>query len=392
MNHRSATVATLVATLLAADPAVRAADMDFDPESGLIWRMGEAKDSPSLTLDGRFHGDYARYDDDVTLLEDGTLLRRLRPALTLDWGDWRAKVDYEFNDRSQGVHTAFVEYRGFRRTAIRVGAQPVQFGLEAAGSSNANPFMERSLASSALAPGSMAGVSIRRWNDHWSYSAGLYGNDINDDEQRGLDGYGLIGRATGLPYHRDGGRVHFGISLEYRNGSSDAELRYRTRPESNVDGTRLVDTGRILDAERLGTEAVELAWQHRSLLVGGELLAAQAELKDGNSLAFSGWQVTASWFPTGERRKYSESYGAFGGVEPKHRWGAVELKARVSAVDLVDGVVNGGKQSNEAIGVNWWYSENIRVLAEYVRVHADPNRNGITEDPSILQARVQIAF
>jgi len=394
MSFPVRTVALAVSALLASAvaPAARSADLDFDPDSGLTWHMGDGKNSPSLTLDGRFHGDYARYDDDVTLFDDGVLLRRLRPALTLDWGDWRAKVDYEFNDRSQGVHTAYVEYDGFKRTALRAGAQPIAFGFEASGSSNTNPFMERSLASSALAPGSMAGLSIRRWNDHWSYSAGAYANDINDDEQRGLDGYGLIGRATGLPVHSDGNRVHLGISLEYRQADSNAELRYRTRPESNVDGARLVDTGPIPDVERLGTEAIELAWQHRSVLVSGEFLASQAELKAGNSLAFNGWQVTGSWFVTGERRKYSTGYGAFGGVEPAHKWGAIELKARVSSVDLDDGLFQGGKESNEAIGVNWWYSENIRVLAEYVMVHADPNRNGIKEDPSILQARVQIAF
>jgi phosphate-selective porin OprO/OprP len=385
-----AAVAALLAGALPA--AAHASDFDFDPDSGLTWHMGDGKNAPSLTLDGRFHGDYAQYDPDVTPLDDGALLRRLRPALTLEWGDWKAKVDYEFNDRSQGVHTAYVEYDGFKRSVLRVGAQPIAFGLEASGSSNTNPFMERSLASSALAPGSMAGVSFRKWSSRWNFMAGAYGNDINDDEQRGLDGYGVVGRATGVPFKSDAARVHVGVSLEYRNADSSAELRYRTRPESNVDGTRLVDTGAIAGINKLGTEAVELAWQYRSLLLGGEYVMSQAERDAGTSLAFSGWQVTGSWFATGERRRYSEAAGSFGGVKPNHKWGAVELKARASSVDLDDGDVTGGKERNEAVGINWWYSQNIRVLAEYVMVHTDPGRNGIAEDPSVLQARVQIAF
>ena len=394
MKSRRSAAAVTVAALLAsaAHTTVQAADLDFDPDSGLTWTIGDGKNAPSLKLDGRFHGDYAEYSDDVTPLEDGFLLRRLRPALTFEWGDWKAKADYEFNDRSQGVHTAYVEYDGFKRTVIRAGAQPMSFGLEASGSSNTNPFMERSLASSALAPGSMAGLSLRKWDKRWNFTVGAYGNDINDDEQRGLDGYGLVGRATGVPYKSDAMRMHVGVSLEFREADSNAELRYRTRPESNVDGTRLVDTGAIAGVNRLGTEAVELAWQYRSLLLSGEFLQSQAEMDRGGSLAFNGWQMTASWFPTGERRKYSEAFGAFGGVNPKHKWGAIELKARASDVDLVAGVVNGGKEHNEAFGVNWWYSENIRVLSEYVLIHTDPGANGIAEDPSVVQVRVQIAF
>ena len=267
-------VAVTAAALLAsaAHTTVQAADLDFDPESGLTWTIGDGKNAPSLKLDGRFHGDYAEYSDDVTPLEDGFLLRRLRPALTFEWGDWKAKVDYEFNDRSQGVHTAYVEYDGFKRTVMRAGAQPLSFGLEASGSSNTNPFMERSLASSALAPGSMAGLSLRKWDKRWNFTVGAYGNDINDDEQRGLDGYGLVGRATGVPYKSDAMRMHVGVSLEFREATSNAELRYRTRPESNVDGTRLVDTGAIAGVNRLGhitrqgpgtarKYLVEAAWQ-----------------------------------------------------------------------------------------------------------------------------------
>lgn len=392
MTRTSCLAVSLGAMLAAAPLAARSSDLEFDPDSGLTWNMGDRESSPSLTLDGRFHGDYARYDDDVTPFDDGTLLRRLRPALTFEWGDWKAKVDYEFNDRSRGVHTAYVEYGGFKRAALRVGAQPVPFGLDASGSSNTNPFMERSLPSTTLAPGSMVGVSYRRWANRWSFMAGAYGNDITDEEQRGLDGYSVVLRATGVPYKSDSGRLHFGASLEFRDARPDAQLRYRTRPESNVDGTRLIDTGALAGVGRLGTEAIELGWQYRSLLLGGEFLASQAEREGGGTLTFDGWQVTGSWFLTGERRKYSEGSGAFGGVEPGHRWGAVELKARVSEVDLDDGDVTGGKERNEAVGVNWWYSQNIRVLAEHVWIHTDPGRNGIAEDPSVMQVRVQIAF
>ncbi len=395
MNLRTAVVGALVLGLSLAATTAEAAKpksgLDFDEDTGLTLRLGDGRKAPKLVLDGRIHADYAQFGSDGNTLNDGFLLRRARPALSLDLGDWKIKGEYEFSPRSKGIRQAWVDYSGFKRTSLRLGNQPTSFGFESTGSSNDNPFMERSVAS-VLAPGIMLGVTLRKWDDRWNVTLGAHTNDISDDEQRGLDGRGVTLRVVGQPYKARRTRLHLGASMEVRDANAVGTLRYRTRPESNVDGRRLVDTGVINGVDGLVTAAVEGAWQRGPLLVNGEYLRSRVATTTGPDLEFSGWQATASYFLTGERREYSEAMGAFDAVDPRRKWGAVELKARVSEVDLNDGVYSGGTEKNEAFGVNWWYSAKIRVLAEYIRVHANPGANGLVQDPTVAQVRLQVSF
>lgn len=392
---RAAVVGALVFGLSIAVPAANAAKpksgLEVDEESGLTLRFGDGRKAPKLVLDGRIHADYAQYSSDGAALNDGFLLRRARPALALDLGDWKIKGEYEFSPRSKGIRQAWVDYSGFKRTSLRLGNQPTSFGFESSGSSNDNPFMERSVAS-VLAPGIMLGLTMRKWDDRWNVTLGAHTNDISDDEQRGLDGRGVTLRVVGQPYKARRTRLHVGASMEVRDANALGTLRYRIRPESNVDGRRLIDTGVINGVDGLVTAAVEGAWQRGPLLVNGEYLRSRVATATGPDLEFSGWEATASYFLTGERREYSEAMGTFGAVDPRRKWGAVELKARLSEVDLTDGIYNGGTERNEAFGVNWWYSKNIRVLAEYIRVHAKPGANGLVQDPTVAQVRLQVSF
>ena len=385
-------VTLLSSVSLDASAAKPKAGLEIDPDTGITLRFSDGRKAPKLVLDGRIHADYGQYSGDADTLADGFLLRRARPALALDFGDWKLKGEYEFSTRSKGVKQAWLDYSGFKRTSLRLGNQPTSFGFESTGSSNDNPFMERSVAVSALSPGLMLGLVMRKWDDRWNVTAGIHGNDIADDEQRGLDGRSFSLRVVGQPYKARRTRLHVGASVEVRDAKGAGSLRYRTRPESNIDGGRLVDTGLISDVDGLVTGAVEMAWQRGPVLVNGEFLQSRVATANGPDLQFSGWEVTGSWFVTGERREYSEAVGAFGGVKPKRGWGALELKARVSEVDLTDGTFNGGLERNAAFGVNWWFSPKIRLLTEYVRIEARPGANGLHQDPTVVQSRLQVSF
>lgn len=385
--------ATMLSTVaLDAAAAKPKAGLDIDPDTGVTLRLGDGRKAPKLVLDGRVHADYGQYSDDADALADGFLLRRARPALSLDFGDWKLKGEYEFSSRSRGVKQAWLDYSGFRRTSLRVGNQPTSFGFESTGSSNDNPFMERSVGVSALAPGLMLGLVMRKWDDRWNVTLGIHGNDISDDEQRGLDGRSFALRVVGQPYKARRTRLHVGASLEIRDAKGAGTLRYRARPESNIDGGRLVDTGLIGGVDGIVTSAVEAAWQRGPVLVSGEFLQSRVATPNGPDLQFSGWEATGSWFVTGERREYSEAVGAFGGINPRRDWGAIELKARFSEVDLNDGAYNGGRERNTAVGINWWLSPKIRLLTEYVRVKARPGASGLVQEPSVLQSRLQVSF
>ena len=295
-HHRplvSPAVAALTAVLslgaISANAAKPKAGIELDPDSGLTFRFSDGRNAPKLTLDGRIHADYGQYSADADTLADGFLLRRARPALAVDVGDWKLKGEYEFSTRSRGVKQAWLDYSGFKRTSVRLGNQPTSFGFESTGSSNDNPFMERSVAVSALSPGLMLGLVVRKWDDRWNVTMGVHGNDIADDEQRGLDGRGATLRLVGQPYKARRTRLHVGASVEIRDAAAAASLRYRARPESNIDGGRLVDTGLISGVDGLVTGAVEAAWQRGPVLLSGEYLQSRVALANGPDLGFKGW-------------------------------------------------------------------------------------------------------
>jgi phosphate-selective porin OprO/OprP len=56
---------------------------------------------------------------------------------------------------------------------------------------------------------------------------------------------------------------------------------------------------------------------------------------------------------TGESRRYDRTVGYARRVMPKRRWGAAELVARFSHIDLDDGSVHGGEFDKTYLGFNW---------------------------------------
>ncbi len=100
-------------------------------------------------------------------------------------------------------------------------------------------------------------------------------------------------------------------------------------------------------------------------------------------LNFDGWYMQASWVLTGESRGYSTANAAF--TSPKPRipfsvdgggWGAWELAARYSDVDLNDhdgafhlatpfGGVRGGEQKIWTAGINWYPNSVLRFALDY---------------------------
>ena len=55
----------------------------------------------------------------------------------------------------------------------------------------------------------------------------------------------------------------------------------------------------------------------------------------------------------------------------KGGWGAIELTARYSELDLSDDVIKGGRLQYATLGVNWYLNPNTRIMLNYVLANAD---------------------
>jgi phosphate-selective porin OprO/OprP len=242
-----------------------------------------------------------------------------------------------------------------------------------------------------------------------TYAAGVF-RDLDDGAAPPRwysdGGYNLTARVTWLPWHEQKGKrlLHLGASYSFR-AKSNTSSRFRARPEFHAAGEggnagiRFIDSGSFSadDEHRFGGE---LALVHGPFSLQAELLSASADVADAaiDSACFCGWYVQASYFLTGERRPYKTSSGTFSRVKPKKScgmdggWGAWEIAARYSHLDVEDGIsgANGGEEHNVTVGLNWYLNPNVRLMWNYIRACVD--RSHCSEAADIFAMRMQFDF
>jgi len=378
------------AALMLGGASAVAAETKFDLERGLRVRGDDKR--WQLDVDARVHYDAGRFQSDVTPLADDQILRRARLALGFEYADrLSARTEYDFGQYSPGWKSIWAQYQFNETFALRAGVQVVPFGLDKSASSDALMFVERPLAN-ALAPGILQGVLLRAQGARWSASGGVFGNDIKDEDTRKIPGRSTLARLVFAPVNADRNTLHIGTSYEYRNADAGASVRFRTRPETAVTNVRLIDTGTIAGVSHLMTAEADLAWAPGPFTLQLEAARSTVERDLLDSLRFQGVSVSTSFVFTGERRSYHVGTGSFGSIKPKRKWGAIELAGRYSHLDLEDGAIAGGVESNGTVALNWYWTRGSRLALDYIMVNAKPNRRGVDESPNVLTLRFQLGF
>ena len=278
--------------------------------------------------------------------------------------------------------------------ALRVGYTKTPVGFEGVTSSRATPFLENALPVQAIFESRRIGIDWAFERPAYVLNAGVYGGDLHGDN----DGRTLGARAAWTPRKVEGDVLHLGLaaSRERRDDTIDgrgvafpASARLRARPEVGLTDVRLVDSGTLTGVDDIDRIGVEALWIGGPWSVQGEVL--QADVHRENGLAdFSarGGYAFGSWVVTGESRSYSS--GNTGNIKPKSPWGALELLLRYSRLDLDDGAVRGGRQSDWTLGANWTLDSHFKVQANVIR--ADSRRGALALDPHIVAVRLQAIF
>jgi phosphate-selective porin OprO/OprP len=217
------------------------------------------------------------------------------------------------------------------------------------------------------------------------------------NESAGFDGtYDLAIRVTGLPvWQAEEGEERMllvGFSYARRLNITDP-VRFATRPESTL-APIVADTGLIVNADNLDRGGVEVAWSDGRLTVQSEIVYSRVNRRTLKRLEFWGGYAQASWLLSDDRRHYGRRAGAFGRIVPRRRfspgnghWGAFELAARLSGLDLDDDAVHGGRVIDATFGVSWFPYTRVRLAANYVLSH----RLG-EGTANIFQARLQLDY
>jgi len=342
-----------------------------------------------LKPNGRLHLDYAAHHADAAPLSDRAIVRRARLGVDGKLGhDWSFEASYEFTDADggifrDGIDDLSVRYEGWPMAELVVGQFKVPFGMEALSSSNNLIFIERALPSDAFAPSDRLGAGMGHRRDRYTLTGMAFGSSISGNDR----GRGLAARATFAPILEGSTVLHVGAAAAIERPRGD--IRLRARPESRPSDIRFVNTGWLGDADRIDRLGLEAAWKSGPLLASAEWMRAMVRRDAGEpDLHFGGWSVAGSWVLTGESHEYKK--GVFKGLPISRPGGAWELTARFSHVDLDDGKVQGGKERNITLGLNYHVNRHLRIMTNYIKVHSE--RRGKADDPRILLVRAQLTF
>ncbi len=438
---------------IAKAPAKEPSRLLFNPSwsEGLVWRTVDDHlqlrvgayvmfDWGSANQDGSLDGIAAPVGTgseirDFQIEVRGRLYNKTLFRLQFDVDDGKAEVQDNYFERGEIMYVGRIRFGHFKEP----------FGLENTTSSRNLVFMERSL-TDTLTPARGVGISLANTfcEERLTWNLGAFFDTNSVEKISESRAFSLVGRLTGVALRNDEKRelLHVGVSCGLR--SLKSALRYEARPEVN-SAPRYLDTGDF-SAETMSLFNLESAYSRGPLLLQGECIWNRAsggmgaedvtwnaiadeaadwfpklvewlrghsgwerpsdsvlwnipfDLSARGDLSFFGVYGQVSYILTGEQRPYDVSSGVFGAPVPEHPFsfrkfrglGAWEVAARLSRLDLTDAYMDGGRETNVTLGVNWYMNRNMRMAFNYV--HGKVERDEYEGSVDAVQMRLQIDF
>lgn len=370
----------------------------------VVAESSEAKPTaarPVFTPNGRLCYDLAFFNENKNRLDNGSMLRSGRVGVRMKFlSDWSAALDISFNDGKLAVDDAWGQYH-FSEFDVRAGNFKEPLGMESLASLLQLPFPERALPF-ALCSFRKMGVAVARFQPLYSLSAGVFGGNVSRSE--GEPGLAVTGRATFAPEIDEVTRVHLGLGFSRRTADTDTSglrsISFKSRPETRVDGTNFLSTGKIGDVDYSVTVQFETALRWQGTCLQGEYWVTRVKRSAGVAEpTFEGGYVAADVVLFGEQRKYLESSATFGGVSTESKHGALELAVRYSWLDLndLDAAITGGREQEFTIGLNWYLNKYVRWMTDLAFVNNDRHADGAgtllpDDDYTFVQCRLQMSY
>lgn len=330
-------------------------------------------------------------------LNDGRV-RMARIGVQGSYGDKLSfVVEGDFGLEQSNWEDVYVEYTPADGATFTAGHFKT-VALENMTSDTYTTFMERGPFTDVLGVGRTLNVQGRLNGKNWTASAFVLGDNINNpsvpsDRPTGSEEqYGFGARATYAPIVTDTTQAHLGAWVRRRDRADQSNYSYGARNNTNF-GSRYVNTGGVgVRDTQIGLEGAVV---HKNWSVQGEWANVHIERVLDAEDDVRVWYVFASWFPTGESRRYQADEGQFGRVKVKRPvtqggLGAVELAVRYDSADLSDvGTPAAGEYSGWTFGANWYLHPYMRVMANYTTSKNELRAPFADVDVKTFQLRAQ---
>ncbi len=400
-------------TVVKAADSIKAAKASKTPETDVKITMSPA---PKFeTADGNYSfkvGGFGQIDafiskDDIRDHPDGTNVRRARlNASGVFAKDFKYKIENDFAGNASALTDVYLEYTGLDPVSIMVGQFKEPFGLDTLTSDLFTTFNERGL-TNAFSPDRKIGGMVSIYGNtsyigNWTAAAGFFGSGTSSTASTDDESHDVTARLTWAPIAEKTEALHFGIAGSHRVPDASADnYTISSRPEnqlSSVAADFSVNTGAMAGVDSVNLLGLEAAGVYGPFALQGEWNIADVN-RTANDQQFTGYYAEASYFITGESKNYLPKSGKFDRVTPKWafnpkegNWGAWQIAARYSNLDLNDSVIKGGKVDDVTLGLRWIPQPYASVTLNYIKTKTDRFAVTANDSPDTWILRTQFDF
>lgn len=390
----------------------------LDPETGSMGQLnyrntdwGFFIDSPnkdfSIGAYGYVQGDAAQFFGGSSQdIRSGTHLHRAKLEMSgTVMHDWGWAIHYDF--MSSAFYKGYITYRGWQNMELSAGQTGPDFSMASIMSSNRLTFLETPLPVAAFAPGYYEGIYYKYFRQHFSASASLFGPAYTA-QTHGRTPLGAAVRFAYSPINTLG-RV-FAIAADelIQRPDGSKNVYFYTPPEVSLhkdyDKTTglayndptidLIYTGVINNTKHYNLNDLEMGGVYNSWSVQGEAINNHVSRDSGSpDVNFFGYYVLASYFLTGESVTYNMKDGDFSDISPiNHSYGAFQLAAQYSNLNLTSEDIKGGKENNSTFGVNWYINKYVTLKLDVMHINYKLPVTSKSGSTNAVMSRIQLKF
>lgn len=400
----------------ASETAVVSANKD-----GFITRAADTSYQLRIRYEGHFDG-RTFIDTTTTTRLAHFLVRRARAIFEAKVpGPFVFRVMTEFGSAAVSIPDAYLESAFSPVIGIRLGKFKVPFSLEVLQSTGVVPYVELSL-SSQLSPTRDIGAQLQGeiGNGLVSYAAGVFNGaadaqtldaDWNTSKDAAgrvffqpfqsidfLKGFG-VGAAGTYGNHNDPRDPKKWASTlapstipSFKSGGQESIFKYRDTTFSSGNQTRY---------------SIQWHWYVGPFGIISEYIKSASEItnvkviRTTKTISNTAWNAGVIYALTGEPNGF-KGLKPFRNFDPRNgQWGALELVARVSALDIDKKAFPVFADSTKSVksavdytgGVNWHLNRNVKVQLSYTNTAFKGGATkGNLPDEKVVAGRVQLVF
>lgn len=352
-------------------------------------------------IDGRFSL------DDPKPITNTFTLRKFRPTLTGQLSKYFTfKFMPDLGNGATSVQDAYFDIRFSPKLRVRMGKDKSPVGYELLQGDAYVWFPERAQASN-LVPNRDNSVQMQGdLSPKIFYTAGLY-NGVPDGSSSTTEvdtnsAKDVAGRVVIQPFRsataNNGALSGLGFHLGGSHGDQDGALPSFRTSVGQVYFT--YGTGATADGVR-NRVSPALFYYYKSFGAFTEyMFSTQKVTRNGVSADVDNhaWEVTGSWFPTGESASYGIIRPRNNFDPPNHHWGALQLLARATELTVDQSAFDAGLAAATAVreansftlAANWYPTAQIKIYATFERTSFSGGAERAAEN--VILYRAQLAF